>query len=35
MIIGFEFLPAALRMRAMTRPVIGDPSGFRATGTMT
>src|ERR1700675_2550274 len=35
MIIGCEFFPATLRMRAITRPVIGEPSGFFATGTMT
>jgi hypothetical protein len=32
MIIGREFLPAALTIRAITRPVIEEPSGFFAIG---
>src|SRR5688500_5624793 len=33
--IGCESGPLALTMRPMTKPVMGDPSRFRATGTVT
>jgi hypothetical protein len=31
---GRESTPLAFAIRAMTGPVIGEPSAFRATGTM-